>query len=230
MDFTIGSRTLTFDESTKNLVFNGKIIAPDIRTYEQMYDLYDYKDETLDKNFGMYFMYRGVYFSEAGKSRFENEHLRYDITILAPKSIGWEPNKTFGHFHPKNKDEKFYEEIYEVISGNAIYLQQNEEIVFFTRAKAGDKVVMVTSFGHLTINPSESEYLVMVNIVSSEFSSLYGAYKEKKGGEYYLKNGKWEKNQNYTSELPFVESFDILSWENIYDDFTHNPSKYNFLK
>jgi hypothetical protein len=87
MKFSVGERKLFFDENTFSLMVDDQDLQPDIRTYEQMQDLYGYKDTTLAKNFGLYFMYRGVYFSDADKQAFDKEHMRYDITILVSKSI-----------------------------------------------------------------------------------------------------------------------------------------------
>jgi glucose-6-phosphate isomerase, archaeal len=230
MIFKIGNRVLEFQEDTKYLVFDGKAIAPDIRTYAQMKHLYEYKDANMADSEGLYFMYRGIYFSDTDKHTFESNNLRYDITIISPQKIGSENNKTFWHFHPKNHVGKYYEEIYEVLSWKAIYFQQNNEKYFFSPAEKWEKVIMKSWFWHITINASEYEYLVMVNIVSSEFSSEYWVYKEKKGWGYYLKNMLWQKNELYTDVLPIEEINENKLWENIYDDFIKNPDNYNFLK
>lgn len=230
MKFTIWEKKLFFDENTTHLIIDDQEIVPDIRTYEQMENLYLYKDATLRKKFWMYFMYRGVYFSPEDRAKFEKENLRYDITILVPKSIGGEPNKTFWHFHPQNKEWKYYEEIYEVLSGKALYFQQNEERAFITEADKWNKIVMKTTFWHLTINPSNTNYLVMANIVSSEFSSNYWPYREKNGGNFYYIDGVWGRNPNYETQLELEWSKEKILGENLYDDFLKNPEKYNFLK
>lgn len=67
-----------------------------------------------------------MYLSKDDKKLFENKHLRYDITIIPPKIVGIEYNKTFWHYHPKKTNGRYYEEIYQVLYGEAIYLQQSK--------------------------------------------------------------------------------------------------------
>lgn len=230
MEFFVWSRSVSFDETTHNLIIDGKEIVPDIRTYGQMKQLYWFQDSHIGDEFWLYYMFRGVTFSSQDATLFEREKLRYDITILIPKSFWGETNKTFGHFHPQKPDWKYFEEIYEVLSGQAIYFQQSDLESYYTYASQWDKVLMQSWYGHLTINPSETEYLVMANIVSPEFSSLYGPYREKNGGAYYLKNGVWEKNPNYQSDISLSEKTQVGKWENIYDDFLVSPEMYSYLK
>jgi glucose-6-phosphate isomerase len=70
----------------------------------------------------------------------------------------------------------------------------------------------------------------MANIVNSEFSSIYGPYREKKGGNFYFKNGTWEKNPLYVNDLLLEESHQVVLGTNLYDDFLAHPETYNFLK
>jgi len=61
-------------------------------------------------------MFRDIYFSAEDRNIFKENLLRYDITILVPKIIGKEQNKTYGHFHPVSKDGNTFQEVYEVLS------------------------------------------------------------------------------------------------------------------
>jgi hypothetical protein len=47
---------------------------------------------------------------------------------------------------------------------------------------------------------------------------------------YYFKNDGWVKNKNYTLPTEIKEDFEVLPWENMYDEFLKTPENYNFLK
>ena len=85
-----------------------------------------------------------------------------------------------------------YPEIYVVLHGEAIYyLQKVDEegnVVDAARvdAKAGDILPMPPDYGHITINTSKTEPLIMMNWVDGTFSSVYGDIVEHKGGAYYF--------------------------------------------
>ena len=134
--------------------------------------------QTTDENSPLYLMYRWVYLTKEDKQLFENNNLRYDITIILPKVIWVEYNKTFWHYHPQKEDGTYFEEVYNVLHWTAIYLQQNNKKTFYTKVKSWESALMKSSFWHVTINPS-NDFLVMANIVSNNFSSIYDDYKEK---------------------------------------------------
>lgn len=134
----------------------------------------------------LYYMYRDVH-ERVDDEKIKSNRLRYDLTVVLPGMIGSEFNKTFGHYHPSS-----YPEVYEIISGQALYLLQkpgknDDEIdeAYLVEAKAGEKVIMPPHFGHITINPF-SEPLVMSNWVADDFSSEYELYKKNKGGGFYV--------------------------------------------
>lgn len=232
MRFTIGNRELDFDVRTKEITYKNMSFSPDIRTYKQMKDLYNYEEsnENIDDDFWLYYMYRWVCLSKEDKKVFEKNHIRYDITILIPKIIKWEYNKTYGHFHPLNSDGKKYEEIYEVLEWNAMYLQQNLNEVFYTNTIPWDKVVMREWFGHVTVNSSSTEYLIMANLIDDRFDSEYDVYKSLKWWNYIYTDGGWEFNKTYKNDLEINEDYDKFDWiMNIYDDFIASPDKFNFL-
>lgn len=148
----------------------------------------------------LYFMYRDIRERKDDVKIRENK-LRFDLTVVLPRMVGEEFNKTYGHYHPLS-----YPEVYEVISGQALYLLQkpgrnDDEIseVYLVEVKAGEKVIMPPYFGHLTIN-TLSEPVVMSNWVCNNFNSEYESYERHQGGAFYLcKNHKPEiiKNKHY---------------------------------
>ncbi len=230
LNFEIWQYTAVFDENTKELIVNGKVYKPSVRTYSQMKNLYLNKDKNLSENFGLYYMYRWVYGCNEDEKLFEKYNLRYDITIIIPKIIWKEYNKTFWHYHPKNEIWRYYEEIYEVLYGKAIYLQQNNWATIFTEAQEGDVVLMKEGFGHITINPSTDQILVMANIVSNKFKSVYDDFKSRKWGRYYLTIDWWVKNTNYKDNIPLLQTNETkLNFSNLYQTFLQSPEKFYFL-
>lgn len=230
MKFQINWVELIFDEETKNVIMWDKIIEPTIRTYGDMKNLYKNIDDSISDSEGLYFMYRGLYLNDQDKELFEKNDLRYDLTIIAPKIIWWEFNKTFWHFHPRKLNWEHFEEIYEVLSGSALYLQQNDQEVNYTDTFSWEKVIMKEWFWHVTINPSEDEFLAMSNIVETNFNSNYSIYKEKSWAKYYYTLNGFEKNQNYEKNSEIIEKEDFFDWWDMYGDFLINPDLFNFLK
>jgi glucose-6-phosphate isomerase len=228
MKFYIWEKEIEFNENTHQLKFDDKIIDPAIRTYWDMKDMYKNK-ENIDNDKWLYFMFRWVYLSKYAEDKFKENNMRYDVTIIIPEIIGDEFNKTYWHYHPSKSDWTKFEEIYEVLSWSAIYLQQNNDEVKFTDAFTWDKVVMNEWFGHITINPSDEEILVMANIVDDSFSSEYWEYKELNWWNFYYTTNWWKKNPNYSNDLKINESEELFEWWDMYDQFLDDPERFIFL-
>ncbi len=201
--------------------FDLKNLTPDIR------HLNDIREVVFDQdwfksapNIELYYMYRGIE---------EKDGIRYDITIVPAKMLGQEYTKTKGHYHIGK-----YQEVYTVLEGQSIYLMQKKkdgsedeiEDVYAVKCQKGDVVVIPPDYGHITINPSETEELKMANWVSPECKSDYSLFEKLHGACYYFiasqsqthadltqtdadtkKQGIWIKNENYKSvpELRFEE-------------------------
>ena len=144
----------------------------------------------------------------------EKNGIRYDITVIPPAMLGLEFVKTKGHCHIGA-----YQEIYIVLEGEAIYLMSRYagqkgiiSDVYAVKARKGDIIIIPSYYGHVTINPSETEELKMANWISSQCKSDYSLYEKMQGAcYYYLKTG-WTKNNNYKSvpELRFEEPLKSL--------------------
>ncbi len=153
----------------------------------------------------LYVMYRDIA-RPGDRAALRAAGLRYDVTILAPARLGAEWNKTYGHYHPLAPGGDYYPEVYEVLSGRAVYLLQHRapgggiDDVLVIPASPGDKVFMIPGYGHSTINVGD-EPLVMANWVAGAFSSEYGDYRERHGASYYALAGaesvRWEPNPRY---------------------------------
>lgn len=229
MKFYIWKKEIEFDEIEGNILLDNKKILPSIRTYGDMKNMYSKENINISDKEWLYLMFRWVYLDENSKSLFKKNDLRYDITIILPKIIWNEFNKTYWHYHPLNKSWKRFEEIYEVLSWSALFLQQNNSNVKYTSATSWDKVIMEEWFGHVTINPSDKEILVMANIVDDTFESEYWEYKELKWANYYYTTDGFIKNPNYKKEGTITESKALFEWEDMYLQFIDNPDKFNFL-
>lgn len=232
--FYVWDRKIAFDTISKEIRYKSRAFTPSVRTFWDIKDLYsekqiDWTSEVLDDNYELYFMYRDVSFESGDVDLFRKNNIRYDITILVPKLFWKEYNKTYWHFHPSNKSWSKYQEVYNVLSWEAIYLQQKEDEVFYTKASAPKSVNMDEWFWHVTINPSKDNFLVMSNLVDDSFDSIYDDYKTKKWANYLYKTTWFEKNKNYDNSLEIKESSKYFESENIYDDFLKNPEKFNFL-
>ena len=179
---------------------------PDLRTGADMQSvLHNQKNCKLDPDLICYEMYRDRYATEQDHVWLQERSLRYDVTVIFPHIICGEYNKTKGHYHPVCFHDLTYPELYEVISGQAIYLLQKQDLsdIVAVHAKAGEAVLIPPNYGHVTINPSISETLVMANIVSSQFESIYGDYEERCGAAYhYLSDETFVKNSAYPGSIP----------------------------
>ena len=188
-----------------------------------------------------YYMYRGVH--RKGDEELHREHnIRYDITVITKDMLGEECMKTAGHYHPKFKKGLTYPEVYEVLYGKAHYLLQKPSNGYDTiddfviiEAKEGDKVLIPPNYGHVTVNPTD-DILVMSNLVSSKFSSIYEPVKRMKGFCYYELNGnRFLKNERYRDvpdmRIVKVKRFPELGIgkKPLYISFYEEPNYFNFL-
>lgn len=179
------------------ITFDGiPTVEPDVRTIEQMRPVL--LDKSISKPKECYYMYRDVCY-DRDREMIEKNQLRYDITLIPAQMLGREFNKTLGHFHPKIPGTNFtYPEVYEILKGEANYILQNEKNFIVVEAGEGDKVIVPTNFGHVTVN-SGKETLVMANWVERNFKSEYGPIKEKQGAMYFKTVDGWVENKNYDS-------------------------------
>ncbi len=172
--------------------FNLKDKKPDIRYLKEMKKVvYDQEwFENASPDIELYYMYRGIK---------EDDNLRYDITIIPAKKLGKEFVKTKGHYHMGN-----FGEIYIVLKGKAIYLLQKRgednltiSDVYYIEAKKNEIAVIPPQYGHITINPSERDELIMANWVSKDCKSDYLPIEEARGACYFFTQDGWVKNKNY---------------------------------
>jgi glucose-6-phosphate isomerase len=215
---------------------NGSRLPPSFRTLEDLipviYDVDSVRD--LPRSAVLYSMYRG-FSLDTHSTIFKKKKVRFDITVMADIRLGKELNKTLGHYHPPAEDSLSYPELYQVIHGEATYLLQKksgEEILDFAIAKvrADEAILIPPGYGHVTVN-SGGSLLVMVNLVSDTFQSIYDDYIKNRGAAYYiLADGSIVPNRCYKSPPPpryLSKKFPIS--KDLYSDFTSCPSCFDFL-
>jgi len=175
-----------YDLLKNELFAQGKKVSFTARTLGEMKEvLFDAANAQGGQSKPLYFMFRDVH-REQDKQLLDKHGLRYDVTSLPAIGLGPEFNKTYGHYHPLAPNSKTaYPELYEVLYGEAWYVLQKRkadanglpakgdelEEIIVVKAKAGDKVLMPPNYGHLTINPSLTQTLVMANLVEGSFKS-----------------------------------------------------------
>ena len=159
--------------------------TPTVRTIDEMRSVLFNPAATYPKP--LYTMYRDVAKTEADHTQLHSHAIRYDITIIPPATIGGEYVKTKGHYHPENPGGVGYPELYEVVEGVAHFLLQKKTLdhIVLVKAAKGDIVLIPPGYGHVTINPSEEETLVMANLVSTAFESEYAFYETMHGAAWY---------------------------------------------
>jgi glucose-6-phosphate isomerase len=178
--------------------WEGELPQPAVRTIEDMRPVL--ADPSCASSGPLYFMYRDLAKSDTDRDWLHHHKLRYDLTVIPPRTICGERVKTKGHYHPKNPARIGYPEIYEVIEGQVHYLLQSRKLddVVMISAYTGDLVIIPPDYGHVSINPSPDTTLTMANIVSTAFESEYGEYEKYRGGAYYeMSDGKLQKNFRY---------------------------------
>lgn len=94
--------------------------------------------------------------------------LRYDLTLLYPG------RQTAGHYHTSD-----FPELYEVLSGNALFLTQSRDAqkTYLISAKEKEKIVILPGFSMRTINPSNEKELIISNWVDNKVKNDYNAFK-----------------------------------------------------
>jgi len=197
------------------LQFGAFSVTPDVRRIMDLEPVALFPEEVAGNNSPAYFMYRDLALNEAQRDVIHNHHLRYDITVIPPGTIGSELIKTSGHYHPDAGEGVSWPEMYQVLEGTAHYLCQRKEAgevsdAVLIEARAGDITLIPPGYGHVTINPTDQP-LKMANWVCGDFNSEYGDYVTKRGAAWLeLSGGKWKPNANYgeVPELRRVGTYD----------------------
>jgi glucose-6-phosphate isomerase len=229
--------------SPAGMVFGGQMCSPsvEIKSYKK-YKSFFYQ-KRLDKNKELYYIYRNSCL-EKDSPVFKKYGLRYDITVILPGSIGKEPIRTIGHVHKNLKNTGRPAEIYQIISGNAIFLlhDTDKNIIYRIKRRSGQKIVIPGYCAHITINQSSKEPLVVANIfIDKKNVSDYKFFEKTNGPSWYPIRHRnkiiFEKNPNGDSmtmlapsskNIPLPKA--ISNNASLYKEFIGNPKKFSFLK
>jgi len=157
--------------------------------------------DALDGVIGpLYYMYRDVWsLNQECNALCKKHDLRYDLTVIRPGLIGREYVKTLGHFHERIKAKNVtFPELYEVISGKAMFLIQKIDGTDFEIIEAGKgaHAFVPYNYGHVTVNVG-NEPLVVGNLVANSCKSEYEPVKQKHGLAYYVLKDGIVKNPHY---------------------------------
>ena len=160
----------------------------DIRFLNDMEEvLYDENWAKKAPNLELYYMYRGIK---------KKNGLRYDITVIPPKTLGKEFVKTKG-----NRNSKSFPELYTVLAGEAIFLMQkvkgkSVKDVRVIKAKKGNWLIIPPKYAVVMINPSKKN-LKTGNWVSENNKNIYKEIEAMQGACYYYTKKGWIKNKKY---------------------------------
>ena len=200
-----------------------------------------FQNNNLDKNQDLYYIYRTSCLKKDGPL-FSKRGLRYDITAITPGLIGNEPHHTIGHIH-KKLSKGAPSEIYQVVYGRAIFLIQNNKTKKFYAIyrNAGQKIIIPPDCGHITVNASIKNPLVVANIfINKTNASDYSFFRKNQGPAWYpvWKNNKidFEKNKSQKNQFSFKKistykkiPFRMSKSTPLYRDFLNGPDKFYFL-
>jgi glucose-6-phosphate isomerase len=117
--------------------------------------------------------------------------LRYDVTVTLPGAVDGERVKTAGHYHALDPHGVSWPEIYDVLSGSAVFVLQravgdpagDPEIdrALAIVAGPGDRLVIPPDYGHVTVNVGETP-LVVADLVAIASNNHYQGYANRRGG------------------------------------------------
>ena len=180
---------------------------------------------------------------------FEQQRVRFDLTLFPPFQIAGEHNKTLGHIHPTEaKSGLGYPEVYQMVHGTGAWLlwqmdSRTRQVTqtLLVQALAGDTLVIPPGWYHLTINTGNT-HMLLSNLVCPDFTPDYQLPKTMQGGPVYLKAAgqdgwKTVPNMRYGAVLhPKVVDAStfrspwLSSSGGVYAGFVSHPQDFSFLR
>lgn len=200
----------------------------------------------------IYDVYRDIVYDK-DRQIYTDHEIRYDITVVKPGLIGDERKKTSGHYHQWNIARTYsYPEVYEVISGTAIYVLQRAdnfetknlddldvEDIIVVKVEAGQSIIVPPNYGHGSINAGDGD-LVFSNLAYIPCKVFYEPVQYYHGLAAFIKEIDEkivaEPNGNH-AKLPKIryatpkenEELGIKFNAPVYNEFVKNPEKYSYL-
>lgn len=144
--------------------------------------------------------------------------IEYDVTIIAPRPMGWERPKTHGHIHIRPAEPGAgFAEVYQVLAGKAGFLFQDlgpgpsSHEAVLVEAAAGDAVVIPPQRYHVTINLG-STVLVVADAICRASEDEYSALRAAHGMAFLLAmSGDVVPNPSYRN-VPELRRIEAREW------------------
>jgi glucose-6-phosphate isomerase len=188
-----------------------------------------------------YRMLNGV--RRAADSSLADLPLRYELTAMTGRPVGWEAAKTLGHVHVRPTGVSIgYPEVVEVLHGEAGFLIQDLEAdpqgpqsrrAWLVRARVGDWVVLPPDLAHVTIDLGAGP-LVFSDVIDRGARGLYGGVAAAHGfGWYVAADGSLRPNPRYV-QPPVLEEIAAEEWSGpspgpLYSHFRGAPERLDWL-
>lgn len=188
-----------------------------------------------------YRMLNGVQRSE--DAQLADLPLRYELTAMHGRPVGWEAAKTLGHVHVCPPGVPVgYPEVVEVLHGVAGFLIQDladgpdgaqSRRAWLVRAEPGDWVVLPPDLAHVTIDLGTGP-LVFSDVIDRRARGIYAGVAAARGfGWYVAADGGLRPNPRY-ARPPRLEEVTAADWSGpapapLYRYFRDDPSRLEWL-
>ncbi len=176
-------------------------------------------------------------------AQLDDHALRYELTAMIGRPIGWEAAKTAGHVHVRPPGSELgYPEVVEVLHGEAGFLIQDLSVgpdgprstrAWLVRAHPGDWVVLPPMLAHVTIDLGAGP-LVFSDVIDRRAAGIYSDVATSHGFSWYVgADGELRANDRYT-EPPPLEECEAVDWSGsagspLYRSFRDSPSEFSWL-
>lgn len=211
-------------------------------------------EDGIDPKEWAYDTYRSI-MRPADSDLYEERQMSYDVTVIAPGTFNGECKKTSGHYHGWNPSHtNTYGEVYEVISGTAMFVLQKSpdfeenpkaaqiEDVILVTVPAGKTLLVPPNYGHCSVNIGEAP-LVFSNVAYAPCPVIYDSVKAHHGMAYYIfrdEDGALDvrKNPSYEGvKLPEPKFATVRECPElgidfsygVYHNFVTNPDAFDHL-
>lgn len=188
-----------------------------------------------------YRMLNGV--RRAEDAHLEDLPLRYELTAMIGRPIGWETAKTLGHVHVRPDGLAIgYPEVVEVLHGEAGFLVQDlvegsdgpqSRQAWLVRARPGEWVILPPDLAHVTIDLGAGP-LVFSDVIDRRARGIYGGVANARGFAWYVgADGTLRPNPTY-ARPPRVEEVSAVEWSGtapapLYQYWRDDPSRLGWL-
>jgi glucose-6-phosphate isomerase len=174
------------------MVFDESVVVDDhrVRLLDELTPVVMEPDRARGSREIAYFMDNGVY-CRGDAERLAGVPMRYELTLMPPRTVGREYVKTFGHIHrPEPISGLEWTEVVEVLTGTAHFQLQtldltgpDADVVYLIEAGPGEKVLLPPGFDHCTINPG-NEPLLFSDVIALGVSGDYSRFVAARGAAY----------------------------------------------